>query len=123
MGNLDPETSTTFGAVAVVVLIYYGIAIALVYYFGWKWFIPAWSFPIVLLIVFALPASHKQITGGLFLYLVATAVLLAVVGLVLWVMHHQANTDQLLLLAIGVAAWLILSIAAVKLIEHTGWTK
>lgn len=111
-------TTSDYGIVVFIIIIYYLIATAIVYYHGKKWFVPVWSFPIILFVIYGLCFNREEEIGALQLYTIATFALLIILGIMLWVISLNRTIDRSLLMVITIAAWLIVSVSIAQFVDR-----
>lgn len=101
------------------VVVYYIVAFLVLYQYGKRWFIPVWSFPIALLIVYALSVDSKRDCNAIYLYAIATGVLLLVLlgGMIALTIHCDMDRKDLIIICLGL--WIIFSALGVILYDRT----
>lgn len=97
-------------SIIILTTIYYIVAIYVVYKYGYKWIVPVWSFPIVILFVIAFTNNpHRRLKfEKQILWYTALAYLIITLAIAAAIFAVQFTKNRLYVLAVGFLVWFLL---------------
>ena len=92
-----------------IIALYYVIALYIIYKFGAKYTIVAWSFPIILILLFWCSNNCDSKNEALLFYFTLSVIVLAAV-LIFALLIKKYTNDRFKIVSLSLVAWVILAV-------------
>lgn len=101
-------------AVIVLTIVYYIVAIYIIYKYGYKWIIPVWSFPIVIIFIVGFTSgthhSKFKLENKVLAY-TAIAYFIVTLAIVASIIAAKCTMNRTYVIAAGIGVWIVAMIA------------